>query len=133
MKQLELKLENQGKHATSLDLDIKIEMIYFYVRFLTKRTSFLFLLHVCLICRSIFYQFQSRSISIFPEFLQIAGCRLRLTDVPKAPKLYTRMPTQGRNKANILHLIKKAFQRYPKTLSKYCKTYGKIINKIIMQ
>lgn len=56
---------------------------------------------------SIFYD------SIFSEFLQIARSTLRLTDfVPKASQLYTRMKTQGGNKASILCQIKKAFQRY---------------------
>lgn len=130
-KQLELKLQHQEKDKTFLDLDISAEDSISLYKLLDKRNKFPFFVIRMLyrssnVPSSIFYG------SIFPEFLQIAGCRLRLTDVPKAPKLYTRMPTQGRNKANILHLIKKAFQRYPKTLSKYCKTYGKIINKIIM-
>ena len=66
--------------------------------------------------------------SIFSEFLQIARCTLRLTDfVPKASQLYTRMITQVGNKASILCQLKKVFQRYPETFSKYYKTYDKII------
>ena len=61
--------------------------------------------------------------SMFSEFLRIAQCRLRLTDfVPKASQLYAEMITQGGNKASILHQIKKTFQRYPETFSKYCKS-----------
>ena len=42
-KQLELKFEHQGEHATFLDLDKTIEdIIYLYKRFLTKGASFLF-------------------------------------------------------------------------------------------
>ena len=45
--------------------------------------------------------------SIFSEFLQIARCTLRMTNfVPKASQLYTRMITQGGNKANNLRQIK---------------------------
>ena len=63
--------------------------------------------------------------SIFLALLQIVQCTLRLTDlVPKASQLYTRMLTYGGNKTNVLQQIKKkAFERYPKTFSNYCKTY----------
>ena len=45
--------------------------------------------------------------------MPIVRCTLRLTDfVPKASQLYARMITQGGNKANILRLIKKTFQKY---------------------
>ena len=71
--------------------------------------------------------------SIFSEFLRIPQFTLRLTDfVPKTSQLYTRMTTEGKNKANILRQIKKEFQRYPETFSKYCKTCDELNNNIIM-
>ena len=71
--------------------------------------------------------------SILSDFLRIARCTLRLTNfVPKTSQLYARMITQCGNKASILRQIKKAFQRYPETFSKYCKTYDELINEIIM-
>ena len=46
-------------------------------------------------------------------------------------QLYATMITQGGNKASILRLIKKAFQRYPETFPYYCKTYDELVNEII--
>ena len=129
-KQLELKLEHQGKHVPFLDLDITIEDNIFAYRFFDKRDK--------LPCFSIYMPYLSRNIpssilygSIFSEFLRIARCTLRLTNFePKAFQLYTRMVTQGGNKASILRQIKKAFQIHHKTFSKYRKTYDEIINGI---
>ena len=49
--------------------------------------------------------------SIFSEFLRTARCILRLEDfVATSSQLYTRMVTQGVNKASILRQIEKALQ-----------------------
>ena len=52
--------------------------------------------------------------------------------MPKTCQLYTRMITQGGNETSTLHQTKKAFQRYPERFSKYCITYDKLINEIVM-
>ena len=98
---------------------MKIEEKIFAYELFDKRDKFPFFI-ACMpyllsdIPSSIFYG------SIFSEFLQIARSTIRLTNfVPKASQLYTRMKTQGGNKASILSQIKKAFQRYSETLSKY--------------
>ena len=103
-----------------------------YVSFVAKRVSFSL---YCAYGLSV----QQHSIInilrfiILKEFLRIARCTLRLTDfVPNTSQLYTRMLAQGENKASILRHIKKSFQIHLEILSKYCKTYEEIINKIIM-
>ena len=53
-KQLELKLEHQGEHATFLDLDITVEDNIFAYKPFEKGISFRSLLCVCLISRAIF-------------------------------------------------------------------------------
>ena len=122
-KQLELELEDQGIHATFLDLDITNEDNMFLCKLFGKRDKFHFFI-VCMLyplsnIPSIFYS------SIFSEFLQIAWYTRRLTDfVPKASQLYTRIVTQGANNASILHQMKKAFQKYPETFCiELCKTW----------
>ena len=106
-KQLELKLQHQEKDKTFLDLDISAEDSISLYKLLDKRNKFPFFVIRMLyrssnVPSSIFYG------SIFSEFLQIARCTLRLTKfIPKAPQLYTRMVTQGGNKASILRQLKK--------------------------
>ena len=87
-----------------------------YIGFLTKGTSFLY----CTYALSV-------------EFLRRAPWAIRLTDfVAKVFQLCTRLITPVGNKASILCQIKKAFQRYPETCSKYCRTYNEIINEMII-
>ena len=132
IKQLELKLEHQGEDATFLDLDIIIGDNIFVYKLFAKRNKFHFFIVrmpylSSNIPSSIFYD------SIFSEFLQIVRCTRRLTDfVPKASHSYARMIIQCGNNTSILRQIKKSFQRYPETFSKYCKTYDELINEIIM-
>ena len=133
LRQLELKLEHQGEHATFLYLDVTVEDNIFVYELFDKKDKFpFFIVRIPYlpynIPSSIFYS------SIFSEFLRIARCTLRLTDfVPKASQLYTSMITQGGNKASIIQRqIKKAIQRYAEIFFKYCKIYDELINKIIL-
>ena len=122
-KQLELKLEHPGDHAILLDLDMTNDNNIFVYKLFDKWDKFLFFIIrmpylFSNIPLSILYG------SIFSEFLRIALGTLRLTNcVHKTSQLYTRMVTQGRNKASILCQIKNAFHRYPETFAKYCNTY----------
>ena len=76
-KELSLKLEHSGTHATFLDLDIKIEDGLFIYKLFDKRDAFPFFIvrmpHLqSNIPSTIFYG------SIFSEFLRIARCTLKL-------------------------------------------------------
>ena len=128
-KELELKLEHHGKHATFLDLDIKIEHGIFIYKLFDKRDKFPFFIvrmpHLqSNIPSSIFYG------SIFSEFLRIARCTLRFQDfIPRASELYKRMISQGGINSNIKKQIRKGFQRYPTIFEKY----GKTVNDIILE
>ena len=118
-KELELKLEHQGNHATFLDLDIKIENGMFIYKLYDKRDAFPFFIvrmphRSSNIPSSIFYG------SVFSEFLRIARCTLRFEDfLPRSSELFLRMLAQGGDSKTILHQIHKAFTRYPEQFLKY--------------
>ena len=118
-KELELKVEHQGTHATFLDLDITIDEGVFIYKFFDKRDAFPFFIvrmpHLSSnIPSSIFYG------SVFSEFLRIARCSLLLDDfVNKASSLYQRMVSQGGKPNSIKKQLEKAFQRYPIVFQKY--------------
>ena len=130
-KQLELKVEHHGAHATFLDLDIQIENETFVYKLFDKRDTFPFFIvrmphHSSNIPSIIFYS------SIFSEFLRIARCTLKLHDfVPRAHELYKRMRAQGGDMKLILKQIKKAFHRYPDSFNKYNKTFSEVIECIV--
>ena len=129
-KELELKLEHSGIHATFLDLDIKIEDGIFVYKLFDKRDKFPFFIvrmpHVqSNIPATIFYG------SIFSEFLRIARCTLKLHDfLPRAAELYSRMILQGGSTTSINKQILKGFQRYPDIFKKYGKTYNDLITDL---
>ena len=76
-------------------------------------------MHPYLICSSIFY-YQYSVVQRFQNYYELSDGHLSLTDfVPKASEVYTRMVTQGGNMEYILRQIRKVFQRYPETFSKY--------------
>ena len=130
-KELELKIEHQGDHATFLDLDIKVEDGVFVYKLFDKRDTFPFFIvrmpHFSSnIPSSIFYA------SAFSEFLRIARCTLRLNDfIPRASELFSRMILQGGHKASLSKQIRKGFNRYPELFNKYHTTYEEMINMII--
>ena len=94
-KELELKVEHHGNHATFLDLDITIKANIFVYKLFDKRDKFPFFIvrmpHLgSNIQSSVFYG------SIFSEFLRIAHSTLLLNDfTPRASEPYQRMKTQG--------------------------------------
>ena len=63
----------------------------------------------------------------FSEPLRIAGCTVRINDfVPRAAILFSRMMTQGGNKASPIKQLKKAFHPYRTAF----QTFGKIHDNI---
>ena len=92
-KELQLKVEHHGNHATFLDLNITIKANIFVYKLFDKQDKFPFFIHMP--CGSnipslVFYG------SIFSEFLRIACCTLLLNDfTPRASKPYQHMKTQG--------------------------------------
>ena len=102
-KLLESALEHQWEHATCSDLDIIEDSVFVYTLFDTRDKSPFFIVRMP---SPMFYG------SIFSEFLRIAWCTLSLTDfMPKASQLYTRMVTQGGNKASMQSQIKKTIPK----------------------
>ena len=101
-KQLELKHQYQGEHATFLDMNITIKDNIFVYKLFDKRVKFPFF-----ILRMPYLSSNIPSLilygSIFSEFLRIARCTLRCA------QLCTRMVTQGDNKVSILLQIRKIF------------------------
>ena len=125
-KELELKIEHQGTHATFLDLDITIKDNIFIYKLFDKRDAFPFFIvrmpHLSSnIPSSIFYG------SFFSELLRIARCTLMLSDfIPKASELYHRMVTQGGNTNQLRTHAKKLFQKDHDILLKYNTTFNEL-------
>merc|ERR1712141_367476 len=127
---LQLKCENEGTHATFLEIDILVkENIYEYKLF-DKPDDFPFSIVrmpdlTGNIPSSMFYG------SIMSEFLRIARCALLLSDfVPRAKKLFLRMTTQGGTKNRVLQQIKKVVLRHPGPFKKYQTESNTIISLI---
>ena len=120
-KELELKIEHHGEHATFLDLDITIKENIFVYKLFDKRDQFPFFIvrmpHLSSnIPASVFYG------AVFSEFLRIARCTLLLSDfTPRASELYNRMLSQGATKNKLDAQIVKACNRYPDEFLKYGK------------
>ena len=112
-KELELKCEHEGSHATFMELDVTIVDEKFVYKLFDKRNEFPFFivrmpdltgnipLHV-------FYG------SVMSEFLRIARCTMLYEDfLPVAAKLFTRMVSQGGSADIILKQVKKCIDRHP--------------------
>ena len=112
-KELELKCEHEGSHATFMELDVTIVDEKFVYKLFDKRNEFPFFivrmpdltgnipLHV-------FYG------SVMSEFLRIARCTMLYEDfLPVAAKLFTRMVNQGGSADIILKQVKKCIDRHP--------------------
>ena len=129
-KELELKCEHEGLHATVLDLDICVsDGIYVYKLF-DKRNDFPFFIVRMPdlggnIPSHVFYG------SVMSEFLRIARCTLRYADfLPVASSLFRRMANQGGSKVKILQQISKAIGRNPIPFEKFKKRTKEIIRDI---
>ena len=125
-KELQLKVEHQGTHASFLDLDITIKDGIFVYKLYDKRDQFPFFIvrmpHMSSNIPS--YIFYGTS---FSELLRIARCSLLLDDfIERASALLKRMISQGGNKKTLSKQIKKAMIRYPDVFKKYNKTFEQI-------
>ena len=130
-KELELKCEHQGTHATFLDIDITIVDGLFIYKLFDKRDDFPFSIVrmpdlTGNIPDHVFYG------SIMSEFLRIARCTLKLSDfIPRAQVLLKRMLTQGGSEMMVLRQICKAMSRHPEPFEKFATGPIEIINKIL--
>ena len=130
-KELELKCEHQGTHATFLDIDITIVDGLFIYKLFDKRDDFPFSIVrmpdlTGNIPDHVFYG------SVMSEFLRIARCTLKLSDfIPRAQILLKRMLTQGGSEMMLLRQIRKAMSRHPEPFEKFATGPIEIINKII--
>ena len=130
-KELQLKCEHQGNHATFLDLDISVVNNIFVYKLFDKRDDFPFtIVRMPDLSGNIpSYVYYG---SIMSEFLRIARCTLLLSDfIPRANTLYKRMMNQGGSQNKVLRQIRKAMSRHPEPFNKYNTPSNLIITKII--
>ena len=129
-KELELKLEHHGNHATFLDLDIEIKDDMFVYKLFDKRDAFSFeIVRMPFICSNIpsniFYS------AIFSEILRIIRCTLKFEDLkPRLKSLFERMIKQGATHCYICRQINKGFLRYPEEFSKFGINLQDFINSL---
>ena len=130
-KELEVKCEHSGIHATFLDLDVTIsDGIYIYKLF-DKRDNFPFFIVRMPdlsgnIPRHVFYG------SVMSEFLRIARSTLLYVDfLPVASNLLKRMINQGGSKVKILQQISKAISRHPESFLKFSKRAKEIVSDLL--
>ena len=122
-KELQLKVEHHGTHATFLDLDITVENNIFRYKLFDKRDAFPFFIvrmpHLdSNIPSKIFYS------SIYSEILRISRCTLFLEDmVPRIAELFIRMENQGAKLSFLKKQIKKCFDKFPDTFMKFGKSF----------
>jgi len=132
-KELKLKCEHHGSHATFLDLDITIKDGTFEYKLYDKRDNYPF--HIVRmpdfsanIPSYVFYG------SIMSEFLRIARCTLHPNDfIPRVKQLTSRMHKQGAqlNKINIQ--IKKAINKHPEAFQSFNINTEELITSLTNQ
>ena len=129
-RDLELKCEHHGIHATFLDLDIKISDGVFVYKLYDKRDDFPFFV-VRMPDRSsnipsyIFYG------TIMSEIIRIARSTLLLDDlIPKMSALFKRMLNQGADRQKIVNQYKKAIINHSHIFDKFVTTFELLIDKI---
>ena len=129
-KDLQLKCEHQGNHATFLELDITITDGIFVYKLFDKRDDFPFTIIRMPDKRGnipshVFYG------SIMSEFLRIARATLLYQDfLPRAVGLFSRMISQGGIKFLVLRQVKRAITRHPIPFKKFPRSSGQIIADI---
>ena len=132
-KELELKCEHSGEHATFLDLYITIIDGIFVFKLFDKRDNFPFFIVRMPdlsgnIPSHVFYG------SVMSEFLRIARSTLLYADfLPLASNLLNRMINQGGSKVKILQQISKAISRHPLSFNKFSKRAKEIIDDLSNQ
>ena len=129
-KELELKCEHSGTHATFLDLEITIVDGIFVFKLFDKRNEFPFFIVRMPdlsgnIPSHVFYG------SVMSEFLRIARSTLLYQDfLPVASNLLKRMVNQGGSEAKLLQQISKAINRYPQPFAKFSKNSSEIVSDL---
>ena len=130
-KELKLKCEHQGSHATFLDLDIEIKDGVFHYKLFDKRDNFnFFIVRMPDLSSNIpSYIFYG---SILSEVLRIARCTLNYCDFrPKLQALFKRMMNQGASLNKLLKQIRKTFNKHPSAFTSFNITSDEIINNIL--
>ena len=133
--ELELKCEHheREKHATFLDLDIKISEDKFIYKMFDKRDEFAFsVVRMPYIDSNIpSYVFYGR---IMSEIIRIARCTLLLDDlIPRLGTLYKRMLTQGADSWKILRQCKKAMDKHSHLFVKFASRSDIIIERLLQE
>ena len=126
-RELELKCEHSGTHATFLDLEITIVDGIFVFKLFDKRNFFIVRMPDLSgnIPSNVFYG------SVMSEFLRIARSTLLYQDfLPVASNLLKRMVNQGVSEAKLLQQISKAINRYPELFAKFSKNSNEIVSDL---
>ena len=129
-RDLQVKCEHEGQHATFLELDITVKEGIFVYKLFDKRDEFPFsIVRMPNLSGNIpdhvFYG------SVMSEFLRIARASLLYPDfVSKAKHLFTRMSNQNGEKHMLLLQLKKAITNHSDVFNRYHSTSQNIINDI---
>ena len=132
-KDLELKCEHSGDHATFLDLDIKIDGDKFVYKLFDKRDEFPFFVVRMPDRRSnipsyIFYG------TIRSEIIRIARSTLLLEDfVPKIAALFKRMQSQGADRLKMLQQYDRACVNHSLSFDKFVSRSDFIIMRVFQE
>ena len=129
--ELELKVENQGNHATFLNLDITIKDGIFTYKLYDKRDDFPFNIvrmpySDSNIPQTIFYS------ALKGEFLRIARSTLYLQDfIPKASELLTRMKKQGATNNVTCKSLKRIISKHTKCFEQFSILTDDLVNLLL--
>ena len=129
-KELILKSEHKGQHATFLDLDITIKDSIFVYKLFDKRDAFPFFIVRMSdlsgnIPHHVFYG------SVLSETLRIARASLLYDDfLSKTKTLFLRMVKQGASLDRLMIVVRKVFQKHSEAFSSFEKTIIEIISDL---
>ena len=121
-KELELKCEHEGKHATFLEIDITVQDDLFVYKLFDKRDNFPFFIVRMPdlsgnIPSHVFYG------SVMSEILRIARATLLYKDfLVKSKELFNRMLNQGASLNLLLKQIRKVVLSHPEAFNSFQKT-----------
>ena len=121
-KELELKCEHEGKHATFLEIDITVQDDLFVYKLFDKRDNFPFFIVRMPdlsgnIPSHVFYG------SVMSEILRIARATLLYKDfLVKSKELFNQMLNQGASLSLLLKQIRKVVLSHPEAFNSFQKT-----------
>ena len=130
-KELDLKVEHHGQHASFLNLDINITNNQFVYKLYDKRNAFPFSIvrmpHLeSNIPRNIFYS------ALVGEVLRIVRSTLKLEDfIPKAKDVIKRMNTQGAHPFTSKRHIRKLVENHPSSFFQFGKETEELLNLLL--